>query len=273
MLSTNTNIEDSAFQPLVSVAVVTYNSSRTVLETLDSIANQTYQNLELIVSDDCSTDNTVEMCRNWIEAHKDRFVRTVLLTFDKNTGVSANMNRGADACQGEWVKDIAGDDVLMPDCIETYVDYIREHAEAVCVFAKIEVFGGDLEEKRSIEEYYAIGEKLFSWSVEEQYDFITLERNWIPAPTAFYNRAKTIALGIRCDERIPLYEDVPKWINYLKAGVHFDYINKATVRYRQSESSLCRHTPEKFLKSHAKCYIYYRFPNEYKKRNENKTGI
>ena len=73
--------------PLVSVPVITYNSSKTVLETLDSIYNQTYQNLELIVSDDCSTDNTVGICREWIEAHKKRFVRTELLTVEKNTGV------------------------------------------------------------------------------------------------------------------------------------------------------------------------------------------
>lgn len=160
-------------QPLVSVHVFTYNSSKTVVETLGSIYNQTYPNLELIVSDDCSPDNTVEICREWIETHKDRFVRTKLLTFEKNTGVSANMNRGADACQGEWVKDIAGDDILLPDCVETYVDYVREHPDAVCVFANVEVFGDDEEDKRFMEEYYSIEEEFFSWSIEEQYDYIT----------------------------------------------------------------------------------------------------
>ena len=199
-----------SYQPLVSVAVVTYNSSKTVVETLDSIYNQTYPNLELIISDDCSPDNTVEICRDWIELHKDRFTRTVLLTADKNTGVSANMNRGADACEGEWVKDIAGDDVLIPDCVETYVDYIREHPDAVVVFAIVEVFGGDEETRESIEERYSMEKEFFSWSIEDQYDYITLERNCIPAPTAFYNRAKVIALGIRNDERIPHFEDTPK---------------------------------------------------------------
>ncbi len=56
----------TAENPLVSIIVCTYNSSKYVLETLESAKEQTYQNVELIVSDDCSTDNTVELCRKWI---------------------------------------------------------------------------------------------------------------------------------------------------------------------------------------------------------------
>ena len=77
-------------QPLVSVPVITYNSSKFVLETLESIKAQTYQNIELIISDDCSTDNTVELCQKWVEENKERFVRTQIITSDLNTGVSAN---------------------------------------------------------------------------------------------------------------------------------------------------------------------------------------
>lgn len=257
--------------PLVSVAVVTYNSSKTVLETLDSIAGQTYQNLELIVSDDCSTDDTVEICREWIEAHKDRFVRTELLTVDKNTGVSANLNRAEDSCRGEWVKDIAGDDVLLPNCIEIYVDYVKEHPKAVYVFAKVEVFGGDEEERRHLETFYSLEKDFFEWSIEEQYDYLTLEGNHIPAATAFYNRGRVINLSIRNDERIPFQEDKPKWINCLKKGVRFDYIDRETVKYRQSDSSLWRHTSEKFDKSVAKTYLYYCFKNDFKKRSKKKA--
>ena len=259
------------FMPLVSVAVVTYNSSKTVLETLDSIYNQTYPNLELIVSDDCSTDDTVEICREWIEAHKDRFVRTELLTVEKNTGVSANMNRGADACKGEWVKDIAGDDVLLPDCVETYVEYVREHPEAVCVFSDVEVFGSNEEERAYYEDLFSIEETFFAWPVNKQYDYLTLVGCHIPAATAFYNREKFIELGVRNDERIPFQEDRPKWINLLKRGVRFDYINKVTVKYRLSDSSLWRHTPKKFEKSVAKTYCYYCFVNDFKKRSKKKA--
>lgn len=262
------NMADSAFQPLVSVAVITYNSSKTVVETLDSIYNQTYPNLELIISDDCSPDDTVEICREWIETHKERFVRTLLLTFEKNTGVSANMNRGADACQGEWVKDIAGDDILLPDCIDTYVDYVREHPEAVCVFSKVELFGGDEKTRNRIEERYSKEEAFFKMSIDEQYDYLTLVGNHIPAATSFYNRLKVMALGLRNDERIEFIEDRPKWINYLKEGVRFDFVNKVTARYRMSDNSLSRHMPEKHDKSRAKMYIYYLFRNDFNKRSK-----
>ena len=104
-------------QPLVSIIVITYNSSKYVLETLESAKAQTYQNIELIVSDDCSIDNTVEICREWIENNKERFVRTELITAEKNTGIPANCNRGVKAAQGEWVKLIAGDDILYNNCI------------------------------------------------------------------------------------------------------------------------------------------------------------
>jgi glycosyltransferase involved in cell wall biosynthesis len=128
---------------LVSVPVITYNSSKYVLETLESIKAQTYQNIELIISDDCSTDNTVEICRKWIEENKSRFVRTELITSDVNTGVSANGNRGRNACRGEWIKSIAGDDLLMPNCIESYVNYVKQTPEAIYIFSKVEAFGAE----------------------------------------------------------------------------------------------------------------------------------
>ena len=110
--------------PLVSIAVVTYNSSKTVIETLDSIRDQTYLNIELIISDDCSKDDTVEVCRKWVEQNKDRFVRADVFNVEKNTGVSANFNRADAASRGEWGKPIAGDDLLLPNAIQEYVNYI-----------------------------------------------------------------------------------------------------------------------------------------------------
>lgn len=123
-------------QPLVSVNVVSYNASKFIIETLDSISNQTYKNIELIISDDASPDNTVELCQNWLVHYKSRFVRTELITVEKNTGVTANCNRALAASQGEYWKIIGSDDLLTPDCIEKCVAYMQAKPQARFLFGK-----------------------------------------------------------------------------------------------------------------------------------------
>ena len=97
---------------LVSVIVVVYNSSKTVLETLESIKNQTYKNIELVITDDASSDNTIEIVTEWGEKNRNYFNNFLVLKTEKNTGVSANVARGIQASKGEYYKDIAGDDLL-----------------------------------------------------------------------------------------------------------------------------------------------------------------
>jgi alpha-1,3-rhamnosyltransferase len=253
---------ESTSQPLVSVPVITYNSSKYVIETLESIKAQTYQNIELIVSDDCSKDNTVDICRKWIEENKERFVRTEIITSDINTGVSANGNRGRNACKGEWIKGIAGDDILLPNCLEVYVKYINEHSEVVYVFSKVEAFGentGLVDRFNNIIFDYSF----FDLSIDEQLKWcVAGPPQPIPAATAFYNRYRLDKLDIYNDERIPMLEDAPKWIRCLRCGIRFHFISEPLVRYRVSQTSICSSqtyiTP--FRKSLALNYLYYQYP-------------
>ena len=106
-------------EPLVSIAVITYQSSPYVVETLESIAKQTYRNIELIISDDGSNDGTVDVCMEWLSVNGNRFVRTEVLTVPANTGTSANYNRAEDACRGDWVMTVDGDDMLFPDAVDS----------------------------------------------------------------------------------------------------------------------------------------------------------
>ena len=135
----------------VTVSVITFNSSRYVIETLESIKAQTYPNIILQISDDCSTDNTVKVCKDWIEKNGSRFVKTKIVVPEHNTGVAGNLNRAWDACETKYIKDIAGDDKLMPNCIEDNMQYMKEHPEAVFVFSKIKVFGSSDQQNKKIE--------------------------------------------------------------------------------------------------------------------------
>lgn len=258
--------------PLVSIPVITYNSSSTIIETLDSIYNQTYQNIELIISDDCSKDNTIALCCEWIEEHKNRFVHTKIITTEKNTGVSANGNRARNACRGVWVHGIAGDDILLPNCISDNIDFVEMHPDAIYVFSQCKSFGMD--EDRCAEMDALYNYEFFSWNPQEQYDYLTLVRNCIPAVSVFVNREKSNILGIKNDERIPLLDDQPKWVMLIQKGVRLYYMDKLTVMWRLSEKGLSSsgNPSLAFQKSNALFYIYYGFPNDYKKNPKRAIG-
>lgn len=248
-------------KPLVSVTVITYNSSKTVLETLESIKEQTYQNIELIVSDDCSTDNTVELCRDWIEQNKDRFVRAELLTVEKNTGVAGNCNRAGAACRGEWGKGIAGDDIMMPNCIQDCMDYIAAHPDTIYLFGKQKAFGASEERCKEIDSIFDYS--FFNMTQEEQLHRLIFGENCVPATAVFCHRQHAKAIGVKNDERIPLLEDWPKWINLLRAGVKLHYVDKVLVKYRVGGIST-RERPS--LEMYRSCRLfdfYYRFPEWY----------
>lgn len=248
-------------QPLVSVPVITYNSAKFVLETLESIKAQTYQNIELIISDDCSTDNTVELCQQWVEENQERFVRTQIITSDMNTGVSANGNRGRDACQGEWIKGIAGDDLLMPNCVEDCVEYVQQHPNVIYLFGRIEAFGASEEQNRHFAEN-VFDYSFFDLDIDGQLERLVFGSNCVPAATCFYNRKKAIELGIRNDERIPLLEDWPKWINILEKGVKLEFMDKVLVQYRIHEGALSTKgvLSSRYVHSNLLFDLLYRYP-------------
>src|ERR1035437_2293826 len=97
-------MQEKTKQPLVSIIVITYNSSKFVLETLESAKAQTYRNIELIVTDDNSTDETVDICKKWIDENAVQFVRATLVLSKSNTGIPANINRGVNLAKGFWIK-------------------------------------------------------------------------------------------------------------------------------------------------------------------------
>lgn len=254
-------------QSLVSAFVITHNSSRTVVEALDSVYNQTYRNVELIVSDDGSTDNTVDLCRTWVESHKDRFVRTAIITVEKNTGITANCSRATKACQGEWVKGVAGDDLLLPDCIAGFMDYAEAHPDAKYIFGKMSPFGKGCQSNAFQCDY-----SFFDLPVEQQWHQLIYESNCIQSPTCFYNRDYEEQIGFEYDERIPMMEDYPRWIKLLQLGVRFHFMDKEVVKYRvDSGVSTQRNPSEAFHRSQLLCDMYYRWPEWIK--NDEKDGM
>lgn len=154
--------------PLVSVYIVTFNSSMYIVDALESVKAQTYDNIELIVSDDCSTDNTIEIVQGWLNKNHKRFSRVQLLIVKSNTGVSANVNRARNACKGKWIKGFAGDDILLSTCIEDNIDYVSKHTDAQIVLSNSIVFFDNCE-KTSIQKPGTGVPNFFNLSAIDQY--------------------------------------------------------------------------------------------------------
>ncbi len=222
----------SCSDPLVSIIVITYNSAEFVLETLESAQAQTYRNVELIVSDDCSPDNTVEVCRDWMGRHKDRFVRAELLTADQNTGIAPNCNRGVQAARGEWVKTIAGDDVLLDDCIETFVKSVCRQPGTHLACCGILPFG----DGQTYQPYFPPAWFL-RLSADRQLTTLLRKGTFIPGPAMFFERETLCRLGM-FNEAYPFMEDYPFYVKAAKKGYRFFLIPKPLVRYRVHPGSV-----------------------------------
>lgn len=251
-------------QPLVSVAVITYKSGDTIVETLDSIAAQTYSNIELIISDDASPDNSVSIARDWIDKHAARFVRTKIVTVEKNTGVTGNYIRAEQNCNGEWIKNIDGDDLLLPTAIADYVDCSQRHPEYDIIYSRIKVFG--LTEKEGEEYLKRYDFSFFEKTQEEKYE-MAKDVCIVPPMTAFINRYRIQRLGLKYDTRIPMLEDRPWMLNAILLGAKFGFLDKAVFLYRVRRDSLCNSltTSPVFYESLKLCHYYYSFSYDYEK--------
>lgn len=221
-------------KPLVSVVVVTYNSSKYILETLESIKNQTYNNMELIITDDCSSDDTVQLCKDWLLVNKDRFEGSQIITSPKNTGISPNINRGFYAAQGEWIKQIAGDDRLKNTCLEHYVDFILNNRVDI-LFSPLDVFGeGDIEHWKKL--IHSNFKYIFSLS-DKDFKILLCKIDLFPAPAAFI-RTSFFKKVNGYNESIKFIEDWPFWVKAAFNGAKFDYIDSNEVDYRVNSSSV-----------------------------------
>lgn len=114
--------------PLVSVIVPVYNPGKYLYHCLDSITGQTYQNLEIILIDDGSTDNSLQVCREYAE--KDSRIKVFS---QENAGVSAARNKGIEESNGELLSFIDSDDYLEQNTYESLIEvFLREKPDIVC---------------------------------------------------------------------------------------------------------------------------------------------
>lgn len=235
---------------LVSVIISTFNSSGFITETLESVLNQTWKDLELIITDDCSEDDTIEICHNWLTNNCQRFVRSEILTFKKNTGVSANGNRGLYASKGAWIKFLGADDTLKPECISSNMEWIQSHKEIKVLFSRVSIYRDTFIPDNLIDTTPAIpynptGILASGITADSQYKMLLVSDRIHFTPSAFLNRSALISVG-GFDENFRLLEDYPLWLNLTKNGNVLYFMDKVTVNYRRHSKAI-NNTGKPFL--------------------------
>lgn len=221
-------------KPLVTIVVVTYNSSKYVIDTLISIKDQTYSNLELIISDDCSTDSTIDICKNFILQNQDvQFVKNAkIVTTLKNSGITPNYNNGLKHAKGEWIKFIAGDDILLPECIDEYVNIAIQNNEKLYVSGIIPFETGGINALPLIPD-----PNLLKGNADQQFKSLVTYGTFIAGPTIFVERNTLNKFG-GFSEQYPFIEDFPLFIKFLLNSERIFLIDKPLVKYRRHKESL-----------------------------------
>lgn len=224
--------------PLVTIVVITYNSAKYVEQTLESVKNQTYDNIELIISDDCSPDNTLDIVKDWVEENKWKMwnIRNVPLvtSTDKNGGICHNYNNALKYASGKWIKYIAGDDILEPNCITAYIE-VAENCNDKIFISGTKPFTntGEILPSRLLPAEW------FEGDCRMQERLIIKKGTIIEGPTLFLNRETLVSLG-GFEEKYPFIEDYPLYMKFLKNGYRINLVRHHLVRYREYPESVSR---------------------------------
>ena len=219
--------------PLVSIICTCYNHEKYVIEALDSIIQQTYPNIETIIIDDASSDNSVEIIENWVKKNKSSsFIKNEI-----NLGSTKTFNKAVKTAKGEYLVDFAADDLLSPTFIEKVIEKFKnsEFKNLGLVYSNVENIN---ENGTHLSFYFNIDKNLQTIEkrkVGDAFSFIIDSGKTICSPSAIFKRDVFNKLN-GYDESL-MYEDLDFWIR-LAREYEIDFVDEILVKKRNVFNSL-----------------------------------
>jgi len=237
--------------PLISIIALCYNHSAYLRETLDSILAQSYPNKELIIMDDCSSDDSVQLINQWIY---EKNIECTFIPHKKNKGICPTLNEALSHCSGEYIQIIACDDVLLPQKLEIQLNTFLKGEEGLAVVfsdAYLVNHEGEKYPYTNIEK--SIGKPLGAEQMDI-YGALLEGNNFIPAGSALIRSQVYEEVGYY-DENLT-YEDLDMWLRISKK-FPFAFSDYISVHYRWHGENLSKKLYKNFehLKSR---YLIYR---------------
>ena len=248
--------------PLVTILTSIYNHEKYLDDYFESIVNQTYENIQLILIDDCSTDHSTKVVDKWMERLEARFNNLIYIPRTENMGLIYNCNHGLSLAEGKYICLFASDDAMLAKNIEEKVKFLESDLDFGMVYSD----GYFIKESDHLINHNGEGSfKRFSdrKKLYKNQIFIQLieKGNFIQAPSVLVRKEKLLEFGGYSQEY--MFEDYYMWLQIAKK-YKVGCIMEPLVYYRQTTNSLSR-KPEsytKMIRDHEKLLL--RFEEKYK---------
>lgn len=227
----------------VSVIIPVYNSEKYISDCLDSILTQTYRDIEIVVVDDGSTDETFEICKKYQNIDE----RIVALR-KKNGGVSSARNMGIKKASGEYILFVDSDDMVPENFVEEMINNVdNDSVMVVCGFVEKTI-------KNTKE--FAYKKKID----KNKFDFLMYAYNSIGGFcwNKIYSRKIIMDKNIRFDEKIKNYEDMLFNMQYISYIETIKYIKSTKYIYNQRKDSAVKADNDKVFNEISKAVLAMR---------------
>jgi glycosyltransferase involved in cell wall biosynthesis len=234
--------------PLVTAIVLCYNHSRFVTEALDGVRAQTYANIQLLVIDDCSTDDSVQVIERWIAANS---VDCTFVRHEKNMGLCRSLNEAVSLSRGDYIELVAADDVWLPHKTATQVGMLEKlpRTTGVAYTDALQIDeAGNVLPKRFIEDH----RRSLTHPPEGNIHEILWRGNFIPAMSALVRTEVYKTIG-GYDETLA-YEDWDFWLR-VSRKYEFAFSPEISAKYRVLATSMIRTRQDAIRKSIRRIYL------------------
>lgn len=219
---------------LVSIITPSYNTADYIAETIKSIQTQTYTNWELIIVDDCSTDNTDEVVKPFLVDE-----RILYLKNEKNSGAAMSRNYALRKAKGKWIAFLDSDDIWLPEKLERQINFMKKN-HYYFSYTNYE----EIDEKSNVTGTVVTGPQKVS--KHDMYNFC-----WLGCLTVIYDAEK---IGLIQIADIKKNNDYAMWLKVCKKADCY-LLDEVLAKYRKGRcGSISSHNYTTLIKWHYRLY-------------------
>lgn len=218
---------------LVSIIMPSYNTERFISETIESVLNQSYSDWELIIVDDCSTDNTDDVVGKYLADERIRYIKN-----DTNSGAAVSRNRALREAKGKWIAFLDSDDVWLPEKLEKQIAFMVTNGYHFS-YTNYE----EIDEESEPLDVFVTGPKRIT--KQGMYNYC-----WVGCLTVMYDAE---VVGVIQIEDIKKNNDYAMWLKVCKKANCY-LLNEQLAKYRKRSGSISRHGIKTMIGWHYKLW-------------------